>query len=297
MMAQSFQAKLGKLWGHPGFQAKPATVLLRGAGLAWDVLRGVPPVISLTEAGERLRLPADFRYTTLTAYLFRDRVEEELGILDQLIGSGANMLDIGANIGLYTLRGASIVGPTGRVVAIEPGSQVLEVLRGNLALNDFSQVRLLPVALSSEEGRAQLFRVPLGDDPQAFSLLPQDGEIPSEEVVTRTLDAVVAEEGLTRIDLIKMDVEGLEPQVLKGGAGSIGRFRPMVIFEINASQVHAPEGEVDAFRFLVEAGYQIAQLRDRRLVPVSTQPEGHGNLVAIHPEGAQPRAGAAIWGG
>ena len=297
MMARSFQAKLGKLWSHPGFQAKPVAVLFRGAGLAWNVLRGVPPVISLTEAGERLRLPADFRYTTLTAYLFRDRVEEELGILDQLIGPGATMIDIGANIGLYTLRGASLAGRSGRVLAIEPGSQVLEVLRANLALNDFPQVRLLPVALAAEEGRAQLFRVPLGDDPQAFSLVPQDGEIPSEEVVTRTLDSVITEEGVTRIDLIKMDVEGLEPQVLKGGADSIGRFRPMVIFEINAGQIHLPEGQADAFQWLVGAGYRIAQLRDRRLVPVAAQPEGHGNLVAIHPEGAQPRAGAAIWAG
>ncbi|UPY35788.1 FkbM family methyltransferase [Sediminicoccus sp. KRV36] len=289
-MLQGLAGKFRKLWNHPGFREKPLTVTGRGLGLGLHILRGGETLIELTPAGEKLHVPAGGRYTSVTVFLMRDRAEPELAILDRLIGAGGQMLDIGANIGIYTLRAATLVGRTGRVIAVEPGREALLALRANLALNDMPQVTILPVALAAEEGVAQLYHVPLGNDPQAFSLLPQEGSVPSEQVVTRTLDSILEEAGVTRLDLIKMDVEGLELAVLRGGAQSIARLKPMIIFEINAAAALEAHGaSQDAFDWLVSAGYLIHRLAGDRLVRITTQPREHGNLVAVHPAGAQPR--------
>jgi hypothetical protein len=152
------------------------------------------------------------------------------------------------------------------------------------------QVTVLPVALAAEEGVAQLYHVPLGNDPQAFSLLPQDGSVPSEQVATRTLDSILVEAAITRLDLIKMDVEGLELTVLRSGAESIARLKPMIIFEINAAAALEAHGaSQDAFDFLRAAGYRMHRVEAGRLVPIERQPDSHGNLLAVHPQGAQPK--------
>lgn len=288
-MLETLAGKLTKLVNHPGFREKPLVVIGRGMQLAWHILRRHACLVQLTPAGEKLLLPADTRYTTVSIYLMRDRAEPELAFLDRLIGRDGQMIDIGANIGIYTLRGASLVGPKGRVIAIEPGRQALAALRANLALNDMPQVTLLPVALAAQEGKAQLYHVELGNDPQAFSLLPQQGGVPSEEVETRTLDSVLAEAGFARLDLIKMDVEGLEPVVLAGGAKGLAKFKPMIIFEINAVTPldDAPHTQ-DAFDWLNAAGYLIHRLVSGELIELREKPVEHMNLIAIHPEGAQP---------
>lgn len=289
-MLQALAGKFSKLWRHPGFREKPLVVAGRGLGLAWHVLRGRETLIHLTPAGERLHVPAGRRYTSVTIYLMRDRSEPELAMLDRLIGPGGQMLDIGANIGIYSLRAASLVGRAGRVIAVEPGREALLALRANLALNDMPQVTVLPVALAAEEGVAQLYHVPLGNDPQAFSLLPQSGSVTSEQVVTRTLDSILRDAGVTRLDLIKMDVEGLELAVLRGGADSIARLRPMIIFEINAAAALQANGAShDVFDLLIAAGYRIHRVEAGRLVPIDRQPDDHGNLLAVHPQGPQPR--------
>ena len=289
-MLRTLSGKVRKLWRHPGFQARPFTVLARGLGLLAHVLRGRQTLITLTPAGERLLLPVGARYTSVTLYLLRDHAEVELGWLDRLIGPGGHMLDIGANIGIYSLRGATLVGSSGRVIAIEPGQQAQTALRANLALNRMPQVTVLPVALAAEDGVGKLYHVALGDDPQAFSLMPQENSVPSEQVVTRTLDSVLHEAAFTRLDLIKMDVEGLELEVLRSGATALTRLKPIIIFEINATSVPTePDGAQGAFMWLSAAGYRMHQLVAGRLVHVPRQPAGHGNLIAVHPEGAQPR--------
>ncbi|MGK7869557.1 FkbM family methyltransferase [Falsiroseomonas sp. E2-1-a20] len=289
-MLQALAAKLNKLWRHPGFREKPLVVTGRSLGLGWHVLRGRETLVQLTPDGERLHVPAGGRYTSVSIYLMRDRSEPELALLDRLIGPGGQMLDIGANIGIYTLRAATLVGRSGRVIAVEPGREALRALRANLALNDMPQVTVLPVALAAEEGVAQLYHVALGNDPQAFSLLPQKGDVASEQVVTRTLDSILDEVGATRLDLIKMDVEGLELAVLRGGAASLARLKPMIIFEINAAAALEANGAShDVFDLLLAAGYRIHRAEAGRLVPVDRQPDQHGNLLAVHPDGPQPR--------
>ncbi len=137
---------------------------------------------------------------------------------------GQTVVDIGANIGLFTVLMASHVGPTGRVIAYEPNPDVLGLLRTNVALNWFNDtVTIRPAAASDTTGRVRLH---VTERFQGNSSLLEPGEgyfaqVPMDtthvvEVDCEPLDALLTE--FSEIDLVKIDVEGAEHLVLNGMA-------------------------------------------------------------------------------
>lgn len=283
----SLFGKFRKLAAEPGFKAQPLAVLARGARLALHAATRTAPRFRLTPDGPWLTVPADLRYTSVTAFMLRDWVEPELHHLPRFLKPGSTFLDVGANIGLFALRAAALVGPGGRVLAVEPAAISADRLEANLALNAFAHVVVTRAALSDHEGLAQLRHVELGNDPQAWSIMPEAGGAEAEQVRTTTLDALAAQQGLARLDLIKMDVEGAEPMVVAGGRATLARFRPAIMFEINSGpSVARGEGTL-CFDMLRGLGYGIFALNpgDGALTPVAEQGTAHGNLIAIHPDG------------
>src|SRR3954462_5528777 len=122
--------RIGKLLSHPAFRAEPFAVMARASTWAGcvapapgpgGVAPGPRPVFTLPPSGERLRVPADMRYTSVATFLLRDWTEPELRELQLFVRAGDIFIDVGANIGLFTLKAASIVGRSGRVIAVEPG--------------------------------------------------------------------------------------------------------------------------------------------------------------------------------
>jgi len=281
-------AKLTKLLTHPGLQAAPMRVVGRGLALLGLLARGKAPRFALFPGGPLVEVPADRRYTTVATYLMREQVEPELAALQRFLGPGGVLVDVGANIGLFSLKGAHLVGGAGLVLAVEPGETSLARLSANLALNNLPQIRVVRAALSDHEGEMALFHIPLGDDPQAFSLISGGGQVPSETVQVTTLDKLAETHGLTRLDCIKIDVEGAEPMVLSGARATLERFHPIVIFEINAPLAEATGGSSEAAGALTALGYRLHELRGDVLQPIDALPEKHGNLIAVHPAGRQP---------
>ncbi len=285
--------RLRKLVAQPAFQAEPLRVLSRAAHLLGASGIGANPSFHLTRQGrERMRAPADLRYTTITAFLLRDWVEPELRVLDRLLSSGDVFIDVGANIGLYALKGARLVGPTGRVLALEPGREAYDHLTSNLALNAYPWVMSLKAAASDVAGEAVLHHVPLGRDPQAFSLIANDRALEGEVVETLTLDGLIARCGLTRVDLVKIDVEGAEPMVLAGAGAMLGTLRPAVIFEcnahINAGGDTGAAGE--AWTMLERAGYRFFRLVGDRFTAIDAPPAAFCNVLAVHADRRPPFA-------
>ncbi|MGE0717825.1 MAG: FkbM family methyltransferase [Alphaproteobacteria bacterium] len=274
--------RIRKLLAQPGFRADPIGVVWRGAVWAGCVLARRSPVFTLTSGGERLRVPSDMRFTSVTAFLLRDWVEPELHALDRFVGSGQVLIDVGANIGLYALKGARLVGPGGRVVAVEPGAVASQMLADNLALNAFRNVTIVRKALADHVGEATLHHIPLGNDPQAFSLL-EDGTKEGETVAVTTLDAMVEDLGLSRVDCIKIDVEGAEEMVLAGASETLRRWHPTIVFEVNCPTL-ARRGEATdgAWNLLAGFGYRFFRLEDDSLRPLDRMPAEFGNLVARH---------------
>jgi FkbM family methyltransferase len=285
--------KLRRLLGHPGFRAAPIAVLGRCVTLAWALRRGRAPRFRLVPGGPLVEVPADWRYTTVANYLMREHAEPELAALHRFLSAGDVLVDVGANIGLFTLLGAHLVGPGGRVLAVEPGRVSIGRLEANLALNTLPQVSLVRAALADAPGEMALYHVALGDDPQAYSLLSDGSDMAREMVQVTTLDRLAEAEGLTRLDCIKIDVEGAEPMVLAGGEATLARFRPIIIFEVNApiglGDAEGADSASAAFAALRGLGYTMFRLEGAALTPCARPPREHGNLIAIHPEGRQAR--------
>ena len=147
-------------------------------------------------------------------------------VLGKFLDEGSVAMDIGANVGALTLLMAKICG-SGRVIAVEPGPPTRSRLMKNLELNPKlrKSITVFPVGASDKPGK--LF---WSEDPRNrgnAGLLNGSGT----EVDVVTLDDIVARARLTRLDFIKIDVEGMEYEVVKGGLASIQKYRPLVYYE------------------------------------------------------------------
>lgn len=161
------------------------------------------------------------------------------------------IIDVGANIGAITLYAAKLV-PKGRVLAFEPLPEIMKDLVANVRLNNVNHVSLHQVALGSRATRAQI-RPDLTE--RGSSSLLSYGSSGHEfgalvDIEIRTLDEFT--NGLERVDLIKIDVEGYEAEVLRGATQTIARYRPDIVLEYD------PESELRAAldRFVNELPYQ-----------------------------------------
>lgn len=147
-------------------------------------------------------------------------------IIRRFVGAEDVVMDVGANVGALTLLMAT-VAPQGKVVAIEPGAVTCSRLRQNLVLNPplKDTVEVLQIGLADQAG--ELF---WEEDPNVqgnAGLLGATGEA----VEVRTLDGVLQDLGIHRLDFLKIDVEGMEYEVLQGALASIQQYRPLIYYE------------------------------------------------------------------
>jgi FkbM family methyltransferase len=150
----------------------------------------------------------------------------ETNLVRTLLKPGDTFVDVGAHIGWFTTVASRAVGGHGHVVACEPYPSTLAVLKQNIALNGGHNVRLVQQALGSEPGELSL--APTGDSGGVTAL--DWGQPERVTASMTTLDEVAAE--LPVIALLKMDVEGWEPHVLRGGKKTLQRTE-RVLFEVN----------------------------------------------------------------
>lgn len=158
-------------------------------------------------------------------------------------------LDIGANIGYYTLHTARAVGPAGRVVAIEPDPSNLALLRANLTRNDCRNADVVPCALGAEEGTVALRQHSSNRGRLAFARGRHDH--PTVSVPLRRGATVLAELGV-RPRVAKIDVEGAEPEVLAG----LGDLPEVIMLEFMPSMLQGQGHDPVRFlRWLTKQGF------------------------------------------
>ena len=165
----------------------------------------------------------------------------ERAVFAGIVQPGMTVLDIGAHAGLYALTASKLAGPSGRVIAFEPSPRERERLVAHVRLNRAANVRVEPAALGEREGEAELFVVD-GSETGCNSLKPGDiGPGRTVPVRLRSLDEYAKSEGLDRVDVIKMDVEGAELSVLRGARSLVRATRPVLVCEIEEART-APWG-------------------------------------------------------
>ena len=254
-----------------------------------SVIRPAPFVLVSTGHGMMIVLRQDFRVVEeqgvsygLGYQLFKNSVydPEEVGLLLQLLelrrfhfGDGVIALDCGANFGVHTVEWARRMTGWGVVVSIEAQERVFYALAGNVTLNNCLNAKLLHAAVGGEEG---VIEVPNPDYTVAssfgsFELRRREGTEfigqtidyengPKTPVNLITIDSLEFE----RLDLIKMDIEGMEIEALSGAVETLKRFKPIIYVET----LKEVPGSIEAL--LTGLGY--------RCYPMGA------NLLAVHPD-------------
>ncbi len=189
--------------------------------------------------------------------LFSKREELETEIVKGTIKEGMQILDLGANIGYYTLLLSSLVKEQGKIYAVEPLPKNFENLKKNLGLNPKlkSNVILENVAISDTTGEADFF---VGIIHNVGSLVKTDKAQTEQTIKVKTIAISEFLKNKPKIDLLRMDIEGAETKVFKDLKNvPQDKLPKMIMFEVH------PEGDVDpdpafteGFNFLLEAGYR-----------------------------------------
>jgi FkbM family methyltransferase len=170
--------------------------------------------------------------------------------------------DIGANMGFFSLIAARLVGPTGFVNAFEPVAENAASIRENVRLNQFSNINAFEVAVGCTSGEAEL----LLTDWDGGSTLATSSVKPSEPVSRRSvrvvaLDDFIAEKNLRPPNFVKIDVEGLELEVMQGMTKTIETARPILLYEVDDGD---REKFVDRWtaldKYVRDLGYDIVHL-------------------------------------
>jgi FkbM family methyltransferase len=178
-----------------------------------------------------------------------------LGLARALVRPGAVAIDVGAHVGAWTMLLASLVGPTGRVIACEPFAPSAARARAMVESVGFAdRVRVIDAAVGDRVGKARLY----GTGDSMLRTLVEGDATDGGEVSIVTLDSL----GIARADVIKIDTEGFELAVLRGASELLARCDPALIIELHADQLRAlGASTADVFALLRERGFTVFDLR------------------------------------
>lgn len=206
--------------------------------------------------------------------------EREMEFWQDQIQPEMTVLDVGANVGVYTVTAANRVGAKGRVIAIEPFSDCVQCLEETRRVNNLDWVTVKRGAASDRDGIA---RLALHGASELNQLVMEEGSATPgnvEEVPCFKLDTLVEEEKLQRVDILKIDAEGHELQVLNGSDRLLKTFAPIILYE----NVAGSQGSnLPVAEFLFNHNYQLFRYQPfvKQLVPVQSTNDLQGSLNII----------------
>jgi FkbM family methyltransferase len=176
-------------------------------------------------------------------------------ILRQHTPAGGYCLDIGANLGFYTLKFARWAGLAGQVVAFEANPAMVERIAQNVALNGYSHVNVVSAAVHNQPGSIEFY---VSSSPGKSSVNQIDNAVKKITVPALTIDEFISERAWPRLDVVKIDIEGNDCNALLGACQTLDRFRPFVVFEYKRAVL--PQIAQEAFGLLASLKYQLWSL-------------------------------------
>ena len=175
------------------------------------------------------------QYVGKSLRLYGEYSQGEASLFDQLVKPGHIVVEAGANIGSHTIHLAQLAGDMGQVWAFEPQRLVFQLLAGNIALNSLTNVHCLQNCLGDVDG--QTINVPVLDVNAVnnWGGLELGNYTEGEPVEVITIDSL----DLPGCNFFKIDVEGMELQVLRGAEGTIRKYRPVLYTEADREDKNA----------------------------------------------------------
>lgn len=201
----------------------------------------------------------------------------------RLVRPGDIAIDIGANWGVHTLYLSQLAGRNGLIIALEPYPTAFSELEWHLHANKCLNVKPLLFAMSDTNGETSFTPSDSPSQGALSSVFQNQTGANTISVCTRTLDTLVTELEVTRLKLVKMDVEGAESKILSGAKRTLKDLRPHFVIDL-----HTPEQDVLVAKTLVQFGYKLSRLKGPLISRTDVgwpNPEGvWGTIVASHPE-------------
>jgi FkbM family methyltransferase len=277
--------------------------------------------LSFTIAGSQMRLLSLDKGVSAELAVHRTHEPCASELLSQSLKPGMTFIDIGSNLGYYSLLANRIIGPTGRIVAIEPMPQNADVSRHNFLLNGAAKIIFRQIAISDHNGFLPLH---LSDKSNWHSLNPVPWPTRELLVPACTLDSLATELSLSRVDFIRMDLEGYETTVVNGMVETIAKHSPRLFVELHPHIVgidpireylarlaelgYFPEWVLDQerdvplrWRFLKPEHMSMCRLRDDwrinihpRSLNVLFGRTSHGKQISMHSDWRTPTLAAIV---
>jgi FkbM family methyltransferase len=245
--------------------------------------------VVIKEIAPGVRLFIDLSDHVIGLNILRDQYEQdEIRFVRRMVKPGDSAIDVGGHIGFFTMQMAAAVGPDGRVYAFEPLDANASLLERSIAENGFGdRVRFRRAAVGAAPGTATL-TFPAETLNSGGAYLLKDGSAPlagnqKKEVPVVALDAL---ELRRPVRFIKMDVEGAEPQVLRGAVRILTEDKPVILSELHPTQLERASG-VSAGEFLAQIaalGYRAHRIEHDAIgAPIDRAPDDALVSVVLTP--------------
>lgn len=225
-------------------------------------------------------------YLAMLGFLHRGSAEKRVYL--SIVKRGDTVIDVGANVGYFTMLFSDLVGKNGEVHAFEPVPATFQQLSQNIRrYPGYGNVQLNSVALGNEDHQTCMF-LPGTDHGQAALVRHHSGSwkgapLASSEVQMMTLDTYA--QRFRRVDFVKCDVEGAELLVLRGGQSTLRRFQPKLCLEVDGQWMESfGWTAMDLFSFLRQLGYSHFYRVDAGLIPVEADGCAEGVILCTWEE-------------
>lgn len=196
---------------------------------------------------------------------------ETLELYKSFLKPGFTVLDVGANVGLFSLLGSNQVGETGKIYAFEPSADTYAALNNNLRINNSKNVQTFPIALSDSNSKIKL------DYPNKIKSNDSTKDLYAyiNKDITGAIDAVklddfVMDQKIKKVDFIKIDIEGAELLCFKGGSETL-KQKPTILFECYEPFCNRfGYSVIDVLKYLDEREFKLTQLNEFQWLATDT---------------------------
>src|SRR3990172_4145951 len=171
--------------------------------------------------------------------IFKSHEPLNTKIISKILKKGMTCIDIGGNIGYYVLLERKLVGKDGKIIAIEPYHKNFQYLEKNIKLQNTENILAFNFACGDKEGKVPFY---INKKSNGCQVIREDVKLPDlskgtlTEVPIKTLDSIVDELKLDRVDFVRMDAEGYELHILRGLKKTLANFKPIISLELHKHQ-------------------------------------------------------------
>jgi FkbM family methyltransferase len=255
---------LRKVFTHAPFE-NILLFFLKGSDYRGTAAKLIPPP-EMYQAGSLKRVERDGidyeldRSCLMQWYIYWGLTDVTRPKLYSLVRPGDIVLDIGTNVGETLFNFAKLLGSEGFVYGFEPDDVNFANVRKNIQLNDFENLHVFNFGISDTTASVKLYRV----DPHNLGMNRILSDVEAVEfgdfttIETDTLDNVIEQNNLSRVDVIKIDIEGYEMHALRGGRGALERFKPKLFIEVGYTRlIKNGTSPNEMIKFLNALGYTV----------------------------------------